>query len=144
MIDAIADPELDSTFGPGSHSGRWILVHLAIAVDFGFMQLNMPFVAPKEWHAAYGPGSDPESNAKLRPSKAELLKFIDDNYIKLCIASLDADSAKLSVAHTVPLLYDTPVKTKGDLLVHILTTHFATHVGQLSSWRRMLGLPPLF
>jgi uncharacterized damage-inducible protein DinB len=144
MIDSIADPELDSTFGPGSHSARWILVHLAIAVDYGFKQLDMPFVAPKEWHVAYGPGSDPASNAKLRPTKAELLKFIDDNYIKLCIVSLDADSSKLSVAHTVPLLYDTPVKTKGDLLAHILTTHFATHVGQLSSWRRLLGLPPLF
>ncbi len=144
LIDSIADPELDATFGAGSHSARWILAHLAIAVDYGFKQVDMPFVAPKDWHAAYGPGSEAGSDAKLRPTKAELLKFIDENYVKLCIVSLDADKAKLSVAHTVPLLYDTPVKSKGDLLNHILTTHFASHLGQLSSWRRLIGLPPLF
>ena len=44
----------------------------------------------------------------------------------------------------LPLLYDTPIKSKGDLLNHILTTHFASHLGQLSSWRRLMGLPPLF
>ena len=144
MIDSISDPDLDSTFGAGSHSARWILAHLAIAVDYGFMQMEMPFLAPKEWHNAYGPGSEAESNAKIRPTKVELLKFIDDNYVKLCIVSLDADKSKLSVAHTVPLLYDTPIKSKGDLLNHILTTHFASHLGQLSSWRRLMGLPPLF
>jgi len=144
LIDAIPEPDLDSTFGAGSHSARWILAHLAISVDYGFKQLDMPLAAPKEWHAVYGPGSDPESHAKIRPSKAELLRFIDDNYLKLCIVSLDADKAKMLAAHTVPLLYDTPIKSKGELLCHILTTHFSSHVGQLSSWRRLVGLPPLF
>jgi len=33
--------------------------------------------------------------------------------------------------------------TRGDLLAHILTTHEATHLGQLSAWRRQLGFPPV-
>ncbi len=144
MLDGIPDKELDSTFGEGSHSARWILVHLAIAVDYGFKQLDMPTAASKIWHKAYGPGSKPASNAEIRPIKEKLLAFIDEQYLKLCEAALKADVAKLNVPHAVQLLESTPIKTKGDLVGHILTTHFSVHLGQLSSWRRMVGLPPLF
>jgi len=144
LLFGIPDHELDSTFGEGAHSARWILVHLAIAVDYGFMQLNLPTVAPKIWHQAYGPGSEPASSKDIRPEKDELVRFIDQNYEKLSLAALAGSATQLAIAHTVPLLADTPIKTRGDLLAHILATHFASHVGQLSSWRRLLGMPPLF
>jgi uncharacterized damage-inducible protein DinB len=144
LIDAISDKELDSTFGDEAHSGRWILAHLAIAVDYGFKQLDMPMQATVEWHKAYGPGSQGGSHPSLRPKKEELLKFIDEQYATLCQAALKADDTKLDTKHSVPLLADTPLKTKRDLLAHVLGSHFAAHVGQLSAWRRLLGLPPLF
>jgi hypothetical protein len=31
-----------------------------------------------------------------------------------------------------------------DVLAFLLTGHPGVHLGQLSSWRRMIGLPPLF
>ena len=31
--------------------------------------------------------------------------------------------------------------TAGDLLAHVLTTHATMHLGQLSAWRRLKGLP---
>ena len=34
--------------------------------------------------------------------------------------------------------------TVGDLLAHLLTTHSAYHLGQLSTWRRAAGLPEVF
>jgi hypothetical protein len=43
----------------------------------------------------------------------------------------------------VELFKDSPVQTQGDILSHLMTTHFATHVGQLSVWRRAHGKPPL-
>jgi uncharacterized damage-inducible protein DinB len=144
MLDGIPDKELDSTFGEGSHSARWILVHLAIAVDYGFKQLDKKTVASKIWHRAYGPGSSPSSNAEIRPSKEELLKFIDEQYAKLCEAAVAFDGTKLNVPHQVKLLESMPIKTKADLVGHILTTHFSVHLGQLSAWRRMVGLPHLF
>lgn len=144
LMQEIDDSELDATFGPESHSARWILAHLAIAVDYGFMQLETPFAASKLWHKTYGPGSEPASNKDVRPSKAELMSFIEVNYGKLCQSALLGDAKKLSAPHGVPLLEGTPLISKADLLGHILTTHFATHLGQLSSWRRLAGLPPLF
>ncbi len=54
------------------------------------------------------------------------------------------DTVPLRETHSVPLLAKTPLKTRGDLAAHILSTHFAFHLGQLSTLRRMLGRPPLF
>jgi len=51
---------------------------------------------------------------------------------------------EMTLVHEVDLLKATPLKTRGDLVGHILTTHFATHLGQLSSLRRHFGRPPLF
>jgi hypothetical protein len=31
-----------------------------------------------------------------------------------------------------------------ELAAFILTGHIGVHLGQLSSWRRMIGLPPTF
>jgi len=144
LIDSIPDKELDATFGEGSHSARWILSHLAIAADYGFKQLGMPMQATVLWHKAYGPSSEGNTHATVRPSKTELLQFIDVQYSALCKATLEADDTKLVDPHAIPILAETPLKSKRDLLGHILGSHFATHVGQLSAWRRLIGLPPLF
>jgi hypothetical protein len=34
--------------------------------------------------------------------------------------------------------------TAREAVAFLLTAHLAGHLGQLSSWRRMIGLPPLF
>jgi hypothetical protein len=31
-----------------------------------------------------------------------------------------------------------------ELIAFLITGHVGVHLGQLSSWRRMIGLPPLF
>ena len=31
---------------------------------------------------------------------------------------------------------------KGNFLVHLMTSHLGLHIGQISSWRRAMGLPP--
>lgn len=144
LLHGIPDDQLDATFGEGSHSARWILVHLAIAVDYGFKQFDLPFAAPQEWHKLYGPGSEPFSDKNVRPTKDVLTKFIHEQYAKLCQVAVDSPGKSLEVPHAVPLLDGTPLKSRADLVGHILTTHFSTHLGQLSSWRRLVGLPPLF
>jgi hypothetical protein len=34
--------------------------------------------------------------------------------------------------------------TAREAVAFLLTAHLADHLGQLSAWRRMIGLPPLF
>jgi hypothetical protein len=48
----------------------------------------------------------------------------------------------MSEPHTLELRFlKGPLPTVGDLLAHLMTTHEAAHLGQLSAWRRLLGLP---
>ena len=144
LLADVPDDQLDAQPAPGLHSVRWILAHLAIVVDYGFKQLDLPFICPKAWHVAYGPASQSGTDDRVVPSREELLAAINDGYAKLCVALKDATPEKSGDLHEVELLKSTPLKTKGQLVSHILATHFATHLGQLSTLRRLLGYSPLF
>ncbi len=144
LLTDFSDEQLDAQPSPDLHSARWILAHLAIAVDYGFKQLDLPFVCPKTWHVAYGPASAAGTNTRVLPTREELLSTINNGYQKLGDALKNADPAPLSELHEVELLKQTPLETKGQLAAHILATHFATHLGQLSTLRRLLGFQPLF
>ena len=144
LISDVSEEELDLQPQPELHSIRWILAHLCIAIDYGLKQFDLPFVCSLRWHAAYGPTSAPGTSAKIRPTRDELLQTIDSGYTLLCDAMARATLEEMTLVHEVDLLKATPLKTRGDLVGHILTTHFATHLGQLSSLRRHFGRPPLF
>jgi uncharacterized damage-inducible protein DinB len=137
------EDKLDWQPAEGLHSARWLLVHLAIAVDYGLMQFGEALTCPAEWHQAYGPGSSAGSN-ELKPTIEELMSAIDQGYGRLRNLMSGMDEPGLEERHQVGLLADTPLITKGDLVAHIAATHFASHLGQLSTLRRLLGKPPLF
>lgn len=134
----------DDQLADGLHSVRWILAHLAIVADYGLKQLDLPFVCPMTWHVAYGPSSQAGTSDRVKPTLEELLSTIEHGYSTLCNALRSIDDERLAVPHEVELLKNTALKTKADLVSHILATHFATHLGQLSTLRRLMGLPALF
>ena len=144
LLAELPKSSLDDVAFEGAHSLRWILAHLAIAADYGILQFAEPMVMPAEWHKAYGPESQPGSHADVLPTKAELVAAIDQGYSQLVNLALDASVETMNEPHSVGLLSNTPLKTKGDIVAHILATHFATHIGQLSVLRRMTGKKPLF
>ena len=144
LMADIREDELDCQPHAELHSVRWILAHLAIAVDYGFAQLGMPFVCPADWHSGYGPTSQAGTAANVKPTQDELLAKIDSGYTQLCSAASAASPSQLEEIHEVGLLKGTPLRTKGDLIAHLLATHFAVHLGQLSTLRRLSGRPMLF
>ncbi len=144
LMTDIHNNELDLQLQPGFHSVRWILSHIAIAADYGLKQFSLPFVCPLSWHAAYGPGSEAGTADSVKPERDELMDVIEKGYSVLCQAMESASPELLMEPHEVELLRATAIKTKGDLVSHILTTHFAIHLGQLSALRRLLGRHPLF
>lgn len=144
LLTSLSDEQLDEQPAPGLHSARWILAHLAVVVDYGFKQLEMPFECPRAWHAAYGPGTEPGTAARVQPSREELMSVINNGYSLLCDSVKNASESHLNAAHEVELLKHTVLKTKGQLTAHILSSHFATHLGQLSTLRRLMGFGPLF
>jgi uncharacterized damage-inducible protein DinB len=145
LLADLPETELDHQVDPTSHSIRWILAHLAMAGDLGLGGIfGKPTVCPKTWHVAYGPKSQPGTNERVKPSKEELLTTIETVYKNLCESARAGDAEKLAANHTLELLFGTPLVTVHDLVAHLLATHFAIHVGQLSALRRQAGRPPLF
>jgi hypothetical protein len=139
LVDSIPEEQMTRQPAPGLNSPAWVVGHLAIAYDFGSHFLGVKRAAPKEWGPLFGPGSSPAA-AVSWPSKAELLSTADNARRGLCAALEAAAPEKLAEPHTFePMKQAAP--TIGDFVAHLLTTHACSHLGQISAWRRIQGMP---
>jgi hypothetical protein len=100
-------------------------------------------VCPREWHQQFAPGTKPAEVAQPYPSKRDLVGAIIHGHERVATALRDADLSKLNEPHAVELLKPTNLKTNLDVLGHLITTHVAFHVAQLSACRRGKGLGPV-
>ena len=144
LADDIPDQQLAEQVGGAGHTPLWILGHLTIVNDAGLGLLGRRPRCPNDWHRHFGTGSPPHGlGIEPRPSKAELLSAFDETADALAAAvpqaGADWEGAEQPLDFLKPL-----IRTNGDLLGHLLTTHLATHCGQLSAWRRQMGFPHLF
>lgn len=129
---------------PGANTPLWILGHLAVCTDYGASVFGQPSNCPKDWHRNFGMKSSPRAVAPPHPTRDALLKALATGHDRLTQLALKADPAILSAPHSVDVLKNTPIKTVGDTLAHLMTTHEMMHLGQLSAWRRAMGHAPLF
>ncbi len=144
LTDDLADHQLHERAAPGANSPGWILGHLAVATDYALRLLGHEPQCPESWHRRFGMGSTPPPSASEYPSKAELLGALSRGHELTCAAAAAAPADRLREPHGSELFKRTPVQTVGDLVAHLMTTHIAMHLGQLSFWRRLNGRPPLF
>ena len=128
---------------PGVNHPAWILGHLALTADFAAGMLGADKVFPAQWAPLFRPGSKPEGIRSSYPSKAELLTALEQGFERLRQRAAAATPEQLSQATTNPRIKDT-LPTAKDFAAFLLTGHIGGHLGQLSSWRRMIGMPPLF
>ena len=129
----------------GGNPPAWILAHLVVANDYALRMLGEPRIAPAEWHKRFGRGSLAEKTIKARsPQKRSSCRSSTEGRQHLVAAAVKADPARMSERHNIEIFKDTPVETIGDVMAHLMTTHLAGHLGQLSAWRRVQGRAPLF
>jgi len=139
----IPDNAMSQRGGAGGNPPGWILGHLASVSDFALRIMGQTGRVPKAWHQQFSPGGKPAPDAAY-PPKQELLDAVRSGYRAAIDAARTSDASKLGEPHGLGLLDGTPIKTKAELLSHLLTSHLAVHVGQLSYWRRSAGNAPLF
>ncbi len=142
MADIPKDRINERAAGSG-HPPLWVLGHLAICAELGHLMLGTP-IRTTEWMPVFGPGSSDEIENPDSYDAADLITQVKDGYAGLCRAAANGDAEALAAPHEVALLDGSPLVSRGDLLSHLLTTHFAFHVAQLSAWRRAAGHEPLF
>lgn len=142
----VADVPEDRLFerAPGNgHPPVWVLGHLAICAELGH-QLLGGSIEHVRWLPLFGPGSSDDVPAHPDHRRDEFLTAIREGYPKLCDLALSADAERLSQPHGVELLSGSAISTVQELVAHLLTSHFAFHLAQLSGWRRAAGHGPLF
>jgi len=146
LTGMLADMDEVQLLAPISDVGNppaWILGHLAVCNDYALRILGGPRLAPAEWHKRFGRGMSPKDDPSPLPTKRELVEKLAEGRDQLAPAAAKVDPERMNQPHNVELFKDSPLQTQGDILAHLMTTHFAGHVGQLSVWRRTYGKPPL-
>ena len=141
-----ADIPESQLFQPGAghgHPPAWILGHLAICGEIGQKFLGGKLVHPR-WLVLFGPGSSDRIAEDVSLTHAILTQANTDAYAQFRELAAHADAQRLQAPHGVELLKGSGIDTVGQLITHLLTSHFATHLAQLSSCRRAGGHKALF
>lgn len=142
---AVDIPE-ERLFVPGlghGHPPVWILGHLAITAELGLRLLGGT-IAHIRWLKLFGPSSSDHVSDDGSLTKRQLIDSVVTSYRQLREMALAADPLVMAEPHGAEILKGSPIQTKGQLVLHLLTSHFALHASQLSSCRRAEGHPALF
>jgi len=117
----------------------WQVGHLASSSDTALKLLGGQPVVSDKWRELFGNSSKPVDDPSIYPSMDEAIKTLDGIRPKL-IAAFEAASDEL-------LNSDPPIQrvkdrfgTTVNFIVFLMTSHELFHAGQLSSWRRAIGL----
>ncbi len=143
QVAEIADERMAEQPLAGVNHPAWILGHLAYSADGGRALLGAEKRLPASWTTLYGPGSKCSALRGDYPAKDDLVNAVCDGFERLREAAATATSEQLSRPSTNPRMKDALPALK-DGVAFLLTGHLGVHLGQLSTWRRMIGLPHLF
>jgi len=141
LMEDVPVDRLDEQPAPGANTPRWIMGHLAVCTDFAAQLLGGTPACPDAWRELYGNGSIPRANPDGQPDIDEIMAAYRAGHDRVTAAAADVEPARLEAPNAIERLRDV-LPTQGDFLAHLLTTHEATHLGQLSAWRRSIGMPP--
>lgn len=116
----------------------WTLGHLAYSCQALGGELGLTPWLGEQWPEKFATGSAPSADGY--PAKHELLSTLDDAWSRIRQALESADQKFLS--QPLPdVRYRHIFPTRGHAVIQILGAHAGYHAGQLSAWRRAMGLP---
>jgi len=128
----------------GVNHPAWILGHLTFAAERAVAIINGGENAlPEPWQKLFGIGSKPTNVRSDYPPKEELLKAFEASHERLQRAAAAATPEQLARPSQNPRTKD-QLPTIRESIGFLLTGHMGVHLGQLTMWRRMIGLPALF
>jgi hypothetical protein len=120
----------------------WVIGHLARTGDrvAAARLLGLEPKMPDNLEPLFDHQSTPVSDRSTYPDKATLLGFLDDAHQRVTAALSQKPDALLdeSVADE---RFAKRFATLGPAFLHVLIGHEQMHLGQLSAWRRVQGLP---
>lgn len=129
---------------PGNgHPPLWVLGHLGIVGEAAFKVTGGTPMHP-EWGPIFGPGSQDQVAQPERFDTVDWVGWVATTYRELQERVNHVPEPVLEKPHGLKILDGSGIDTVGELMAHILTTHFAFHLAQISAWRRAAGHKFLF
>jgi hypothetical protein len=118
----------------------WIIGHLTHACqELGGVIGVQPWL-PNDWAKRFGTGSVPVADMNAYESKERALAILGDAQSRIADAVGRLDDRQLDSPFPDEL-YREVFPTVRHALTQVLVGHAAHHVGQLSVWRKVMGLP---
>lgn len=117
----------------------WVFSHLNIYhVPIVGLLLNKPFEDPK--NSPFGMQSKPQADPKIYKSKVELLSDFERGHEDVAQALRTGGQAALEMTTSLER-WRVQMPQVGIVLPYLMHVHESTHLGQLSVWRRVQGMP---
>ncbi|HMD55517.1 MAG TPA: DinB family protein [Phycisphaerae bacterium] len=141
LVADLNDDQIVLQPAPKTNHPAWVLGHLLL-VDCNFLKLldGTPPDLDANWKDIYGGGSTPvadKSKYKLKQFYLDNLAVVRGQIIERLKAAKPEDLAK---PHPDPARRER-FPTIGHMVLMYGTWHEGYHAGQLSTWRRVQGLP---
>jgi hypothetical protein len=118
----------------------WQAGHITFVRSLIVGMLGGTPTTPESWGPLFGPNTEPAADVSRYPSKEELLATHGRTHTAIIAALAAAPEEGLAKPNPIEGLR-WMFSTVGHLAAGVITTHDSLHLGQLSVWRRQLGLP---
>ncbi|MEM1353615.1 MAG: DinB family protein [Planctomycetota bacterium] len=144
LLDDIAPEDAYKLICDGGVSPAWIMGHLGfVANRIIAMGGGEPKIDFDVWQPHFGGNSKPTGEQGDMPSWDEILGVWRTGHADLA-ALMPSVSPELLASENPNERIRPGLPTVEDFLGFVLTGHEGMHLGQLSTWRRVQGRPPLF
>ena len=120
----------------------WVIGHLTFTCQLLGGVIGLPSWLPDDWGRRFAPGSVPVADASLYETKRNALVILGDAQLRITQAINQLDDSHLD-APFPDESYREVFPTIRHALTQVLVGHTANHVGQVSVWRRAMGLQPM-
>ncbi|MEM1109931.1 MAG: DinB family protein [Planctomycetota bacterium] len=144
LIDGMSEEHANVLPADGMNSPRWIVGHLAQTADM--VTLGWVFEAERSidsWDAWFNGGTTSAALTAEQPSLAEAMVHLERLHASVS-ERVEASSPawfEKSAPGIAPDAFRQRFPTIGNALAHTMLSHEMMHLGQLSAWRRVQGLP---
>ena len=118
----------------------WTISHLTHSCEMLGGVIGVPPWLPHDWARRFGTGSVPVPDVRHYEPKDRALALLRDGQSRLTAAVRQLDDARLDMPFPDES-YQRVFPTVRHALTQVLVGHTANHIGQLTVWRRAMGLP---
>jgi hypothetical protein len=140
QVADVSDLQLVTIPEGATNHPAWTIGHLAVVLEMIGSVVGIPMSLPESWAKRFGRGSGAESELDLYEAKHDALKVLDENRALVIEAVSKLTDDQLNAPFPDPSYRDV-FPTVRHALTQVLIGHTAFHVGQVSVWRRAMGLP---